>query len=113
MDTHEVVALIAPRGALILDNPGIANLGPKSAHVAALGGAEVYKALGVADVFSYHSDTTNGTHCSVRTEYAQPTKDAIQRFLTKKGTVAGAIKASSSTTGKLSDWSDWTTPTLN
>jgi hypothetical protein len=113
LDTHEVVALIAPRGALILDNPGIANLGPKSAHVAALGGAEVYKALGVADVFSYHSDTTNGTHCSVRTEYAQPTKDAIQRFLTKKGTVAGAIKASSSTTGKLSDWSDWTTPTLN
>ena len=28
-----------------MDNPHIANLGPKSASVAAYGGAEVYKAL--------------------------------------------------------------------
>jgi len=113
LDTHEVVAMVAPRGLLILDNPSIANLGPKSAHVAALGGAEVYKALGYADRISYHSDTSNGNHCSVRTEYAQPLKDNIERYLLKTGTAAGAIKASSSATGKLSDWSDWTTPTLN
>ena len=113
LDTHEVVAMVAPRGLLILDNPSIANLGPKSAHVAALGGAEVYKALGYADRISYHSDTSNGNHCSTRTEYAQPLKDNIERYLLKTGTAAGAIKASSSATGKLSDWSDWTTPTLN
>jgi hypothetical protein len=113
LDTHEVVAMVAPRGLLILDNPSIANLGPKSAHVAALGGAEVYKALGYADRISYHSDTSNGNHCSVRTEYAQPLKDNIERYLLKTGTAAGVIKAASSSTGKLSDWSDWTTPTLN
>jgi len=113
LDTHEVVAMVAPRGLLILDNPSIANLGPKSAHVAALGGAEVYKALGYADRISYHSDTSNGNHCSVRTEYAQPLKDNIERYLLKTGTTAGVIKAASSATGKLSDWSDWTTPTLN
>lgn len=113
VDTHEVVALYAPRGLLILDNPHIANLGPKSAHVAALGGAEVYKALGVGDRISYHSDTSTGTHCAVRTEYAQPLRDAIERFLLKTGTAPGAIRAYSSATGKLSDWSDWTTPTLN
>jgi hypothetical protein len=113
LDTHEVVAMVAPRGLLILDNPSIANLGPKSAHVAALGGAEVYKALGYADRISYHSDTSNGNHCSVRSEYAQPLKDNIERYLLKTGTAAGVIKAASSATGKLSDWSDWTTPTLN
>jgi hypothetical protein len=113
LDTHEVVAMVAPRGLLILDNPLIANLGPKSAHVAALGGAEVYKALGYADKISYHSDTSNGNHCSVRSEYAQPLKDNIERYLLKTGTAPGAIKAAASATGKLSDWSDWTTPTLN
>jgi hypothetical protein len=113
VDTHEVAALYAPRGLLLLDNPGITNLGPKSAHVAALGAAEVYKALGVADRISYHSDSTNGTHCAVRTEYAQPLKDALERYLLKTGTAPGAIKADSRATGKLSDWADWTTPTLN
>ena len=46
VDTHEIVAMVAPRGLFIMDNPHIANLGPRSAGVAALGGAEVYRALG-------------------------------------------------------------------
>ncbi|MEV1119434.1 cellulose-binding protein, partial [Actinosynnema sp. NPDC049800] len=46
IDTHSLVAMVAPRGLFIMDNPHIANLGPRSASVAALGGAEVYKALG-------------------------------------------------------------------
>jgi hypothetical protein len=48
VDTHEVVAMVAPRGLFIMDNPHIVNLGPRSASVAALGGAEVYRALGSA-----------------------------------------------------------------
>ena len=56
MDTHEMVAMVAPRGLFIMDNPHIANLGPKSGSVAALGGAEVYKALGAGDNITYWSD---------------------------------------------------------
>jgi hypothetical protein len=36
VDTHEMVAMVAPRELFIMDNPHIANLGPKSASVAAL-----------------------------------------------------------------------------
>jgi len=113
LDTHELVAMVAPRGLFIMDNPHIANLGPKSAHVAALAGAEVYKALGAGDNITYHSNVTNGNHCSARPEWVTPLRDNIQKFLKKTGNVPGAINAHSSATGKLSDWSDWTTPALN
>ena len=105
--------MVAPRGLFIMDNPHIANLGPKSAHVAALGGAEVYKALGAGDNITYHSNVASGTHCSARPEWVTPLRNNIQKFLKKTGNAPGAITAHSTATGKLSDWSDWTTPTLN
>jgi hypothetical protein len=113
LDTHEAVAMVAPRGLFIMDNPHIANLGPKSAHVAALAGAEVYKALGAGDNITYYSDVQNGTHCSMRPEWSSPLKSNIRKFLNHTGNDPGVIKASPSATGNLSDWIDWSTPTLN
>jgi len=112
VDTHEIVALVAPRGLLILDNPHIANLGPRSAHVAALGGAEVYEALGAGDHISYISDVTDGGHCAWRSEFNEPLRDSIRRFLTKTGTDPGVFDPHSTTAGTLSSWIDWTTPDL-
>ena len=113
IDTHALVAMVAPRGLLIMDNPHIANLGPRSGHVAALAGAEVYKALGAGDAISYHSNVQDGGHCALRPEWTTPLRNALQRFLKKTGTAAGAITARSTTTGNLTEWRDWTTPTLN
>lgn len=112
-DTHEAVAMVAPRGLFIMDNPHIANLGPKSASVAALAGAEMYKALGAGDNITYYSDVQNGTHCSQRPEWSTPLKNAIQKFLTKTGTAAGVMKVSSKASGSLAEWKDWETPALN
>jgi hypothetical protein len=113
LDTHELVAMVAPRGLFIMDNPHIANLGPKSAHAAALAGAEVFKALGAGDNITYYSDVQNGTHCSQRPEWSAPLKQNIEKFLKKTGNAPGVIKASSSASSTLSTWIDWSTPTLN
>ena len=113
LDTHELVAMVAPRGLFIMDNPHIANLGPKSASIGAQAGAEVYKALGAGDAITYYSDVANGTHCSLRPEWSTPLKNNIERFLKKTGTAPGVIKISSSANGNEADWVDWTTPTLN
>jgi len=113
LDTHEAVAMVAPRGLFIMDNPSIANLGPKSAHVAALAGAEVYKALGAGSNISYVSAVANGSHCAERPEWKTPLRDNIQKFLKKNGNVPGVIAAASKATGELSTWKDWETPTLN
>jgi hypothetical protein len=113
IDTHELIGLIAPRGLFIMDNPSIANLGPKAAHVASLAGAEIYKALGAVDSFTYYSAVQNGSHCSMRPEWAAPLKSNVERFLKKTGNDPGVIKAAASAMGDVSAWVDWTTPQLN
>jgi len=112
VDTHEMVAMVAPRGLFIMDNPHIANLGPKSGSVAALGGAEVYKALGAGDNITYWSDIQDGNHCAIRPEWKTPLQQNIAKFLLKTGNAAGSIRISSKAAGSLSTWRDWTTPTL-
>ncbi|WP_245736631.1 cellulose-binding domain-containing protein [Micromonospora pattaloongensis] len=113
VDTHEVVAMFAPRGLFIMDNPHITNLGPRSASVAALGGAEVYQALGVGGNITYWSDIQDGNHCANRAEWRTPLQQNIQKFLLKTGNAAGAMRISSRASGNLADWRTWQTPTLS
>ncbi|GAA0899888.1 hypothetical protein Vau01_077530 [Virgisporangium aurantiacum] len=112
VDTHEMVAMVAPRGLFVMDNPHIANLGPRSASVAALGGAEVYKALGAGDNITYWSDVADGTHCANRPEWRTPLQQNIQKHLLRTGNAAGAMRISSRAQGNLAEWRDWTTPNL-
>ncbi|WP_328816001.1 fibronectin type III domain-containing protein [Nonomuraea cypriaca] len=112
VDTHQLVAMVAPRGLFIMDNPHIANLGPRSASVAALGGAEVYKALGAGANITYWSDVQDGTHCANRSEWRTPLQQNIQKFLLNTGSAAGTIRISSRAQGNLAEWRDWQTPTL-
>lgn len=113
VDTHQLVAMVAPRGLFIMDNPHIANLGPKSAHVAALAGAEVYKALGAGNAISYHSNVASGSHCENRPEHKPLLQANIRRFLKKETATTGVINAHSKATGNLTEWIDWTTPALS
>jgi len=112
VDTHETVAMIAPRGLLIMENPHIDWLAARSGSVAALAGAEVYRALGVPDNITYWSDIQDGTHCAVRPEWRTPLQQHIQEFLLKSGNAPGAIRISSRKAGNLAEWRDWQTPTL-
>ncbi|MEV0381498.1 fibronectin type III domain-containing protein [Nonomuraea sp. NPDC050643] len=112
VDTHEMVAMVAPRGLFIMDNPHITNLGPRSASVAALGGAEVYKALGAGENITYWSDVQDGSHCANRPEWRTPLQQNIQKFLLKTGNAPGAMRISSRASGNLAEWRDWQTPTL-
>jgi GH35 family endo-1,4-beta-xylanase len=112
VDTHQIIALVAPRGLYIMDNPHIANLGPKSAHAAALAGAEVYKALGAASSITYHSNVASGSHCEVRPEHRAQLQANIRRFLKKESATTGGLNAHSKATANLSEWVDWTTPNL-
>jgi hypothetical protein len=113
VDTHEMVAMVAPRGLFIMENPHIDWLAARSGSVAALAGAEVYRALGATDNITYWSDVQNGTHCAVRTEWRTPLQQNIQKFLLKTGNAAGAIRISSRKAGNLAEWRDWQTPTLS
>jgi hypothetical protein len=112
VDTHEVVAMVAPRGLFIMDNPHIVNLGPRSASVAALGGAEVYRALGADANITYWSDVQDGGHCANRAEWRVPLQQHIQKYLLRTGNAPGAMRISSRAAGNLAEWRDWQTPVL-
>jgi hypothetical protein len=113
VDTHEMVAMVAPRGLFIMENPHIDWLAARSGSVSALGGAEVYKALGAGENITYWSDIQDGTHCAVRPEWRTPLQQNIQKFLLKTGNAAGVIRISSRKAGNLAEWRDWQTPTLS
>src|SRR5690606_26133264 len=113
IDTHQVVGMIAPRGLFIMDNPHIAWLGARPASVAALGGAEIYRALGAAENITYWSDVQDGTHCAARNEWRTPLQQHIQKYLLGTGDAPGTMRIASSAAGNLAQWRDWTTPTLS
>ncbi len=112
VDTHETIAMIAPRGLFIMENPHIDWLSARSGSVAALAGAEVYKALGVGENITYWSDVQDGTHCAARPEWRTPLQQNIQKYLLKTGNAAGTFRISSRKAGNLAEWRDWATPTL-
>ncbi|MFD6950622.1 cellulose-binding protein [Nocardiopsis sp. TSRI0078] len=112
VDTHEIVGMIAPRGLLVMDNPHVDWLGARSGSVAALGGAEVYAALGARENISYWSDVQDGTHCATRSEWQGPLRQSIEAFLLDTGRAPGVFRISSGKSGDLSGWRDWQTPVL-
>ncbi|MEV4483189.1 glucuronyl esterase domain-containing protein [Micromonospora coxensis] len=113
VDTHEMVAMVAPRGLFIMENPHIDWLAARSGSVAALAGAEVYRALGAGDAITYWSDIQDGTHCATRPEWRTPLQQHIQKFLLRTGTTPGTMRISSRKAGNLAEWRDWQTPTLS
>ncbi|HXS18618.1 MAG TPA: PE PGRS family protein [Polyangiaceae bacterium] len=64
IDMHEMMALIAPRGLLISDNPSTMynGLDRNAAWVTANVGKLAFEALGVGDNFTYHGGS--GSHCA-------------------------------------------------
>ncbi|MEV5328093.1 cellulose binding domain-containing protein [Nonomuraea sp. N2-4H] len=112
VDTHAVIGMIAPRGLFIMDNPHIDWLAARSASVAALGGAEIYKALGAEGNITYWSAVQDGTHCASRSEWRTPLQQNIQKFLLGTGSYTGSMRIAANKSGNLAEWRDWQTPTL-
>ncbi|MGW7517339.1 glucuronyl esterase domain-containing protein [Streptomyces sp. NPDC054796] len=112
VDTHQIAAMVAPRGLFVMENPHIDWLGAKSGSVAALGAAEVYKALGAGSNISYWSDVQDGNHCASRSEWRTPLQQHIQKFLRKTGNDPGVFRVSGKKSGNLSEWRNWQTPVL-
>jgi len=112
IDTHALIAMIAPRGLLILENPHQTQMGAPAGHMAAVAGLEVYKALGAEKNISYHSSVAETAHCSYKTEYTDLVIKSIATFLTHKGDAPGQFLVGSGGSLTRSDWIDWTAPAL-
>jgi len=81
IDMHEMMAMIAPRGLYVVDNPDTMypGLDRRSAYVTGKVGQMIFEALGVGDHFSYVGKS--GGHCNWRPEYTAPLNAMIDKFL--------------------------------
>ncbi|MCL2183825.1 MAG: carbohydrate binding domain-containing protein [Chitinispirillia bacterium] len=117
IDMHEVVAMIAPRGFLVLDKTAASAgqwLNIPSSHASVLAGAEVYKALGVGGNLQY-INTPTVSHCTWdATVYNSRVQDFIQKFLLRTKPADGTDPLFTATAPpNMSNWIDWTTPPLS
>jgi hypothetical protein len=112
IDTHELVASLAPRALLVLDNPHQTQMSAPAGHLATATGVEVFKALGIADHVSYHSNVSDTAHCSYKTEYTDLLLRAIDRFLKHGDSKTGDFIVGNGGEGPVSEWKTWDTPTL-
>jgi hypothetical protein len=113
VDTHEMIGMVAPRGLLILDNPHIDHLDPKSAYTATVAGSQIYSALGYPDNISYEGNVSDGSHCAWKSEFDQPLTNNILKFLKGESASTGGINTLSTGTMDVDSWITWTTPSLS
>jgi hypothetical protein len=110
-DQHELVAMVAPRAILAVENIGIDYLGAQGGSVSMRAAKEVYKALGIADRLGY-TQAMASAHCSFPTSVQGPDVQAfVNKFLLNQ-TSANTNVARDSYNTDLTKWVTWTTPTL-
>ena len=116
-DQHMLVAMVAPRPLLIIDNAGQEWLGEVPSNYCGQASKEVYDALGVSENYTY-SQEGNHTLCTLPNGQYDEVKDFINKFLVgKSGIKTGKIDYTEivelkSNPWDKSKWIDWETPIL-
>ncbi|MCQ2106632.1 MAG: hypothetical protein MJZ26_12660 [Fibrobacter sp.] len=113
-DQHMLVAMVAPRPLLIIDNAGQEWLGEVPSNYCGQASKEVFDALGVTENYTY-SQEGGHAHCSLPNGQFDEVKDFINKFLLGKDVKTGKIdytKNSERISWNKSEWIDWTTPVL-
>jgi uncharacterized repeat protein (TIGR02543 family) len=115
IDMHQAIALVAPRGFLVLDKTASSAgqwLNIPSSHASALAAAEVYKALGAGGNIHYINTPTT-SHCAWQDTYNTHMQDFIQKFLHRTKPVGADPIFTATTPPSMTAWIDWTTPALS
>ena len=113
-DQHMLVAMVAPRALLILDNAGQEWLGEVPSNYCGQASKEVYDALGATENYTYSQEGGHG-HCQLPNGQFDEVKDFMNKFLLGKDAKTGKIDYSKNTQTinfKKSEWIDWETPSL-
>ncbi|HSY24004.1 MAG TPA: hypothetical protein VK841_17870, partial [Polyangiaceae bacterium] len=109
-DQHELVAMVAPRAILAVENTAIAYLAPEAEEVGMRAAMEVYKGLGIPDRIGF-TQTAATAHCAFPSSQAPDVQAFVDKFLL--GKTANTSIAKTSYTTNLATWVTWSTPTLN
>ncbi|HEY9060793.1 MAG TPA: dockerin type I domain-containing protein [Pseudobacteroides sp.] len=111
-DHHQILALCAPRGLLLIENPDYVWLHNEGAWANGKVTEIIYDALGISDRFGY-SSVGNHMHCSLPASQFGDVNAFIKKFLLEdKTAVTDFFKSDKNYTLDKAKWIDWTVPTL-
>ncbi|HEU5073670.1 MAG TPA: hypothetical protein VFU02_05845 [Polyangiaceae bacterium] len=109
-DQHSLVAMIAPRAVLAIQNTAIERLGSEAGGASMRAAAEVYEALGIPERIGFSQAPASG-HCQFPASQ-QPDVDAfVSRFLLGDESIDTNIMKDAYATD-MAQWIPWETPTL-
>lgn len=109
-DHHWLMASIAPRGLLSIENT-IDWLGPNASFVTNSVVHEIFGGVGAAGAHTY-SLTTGHDHCALPQSQYHWVQSYVKKFLLGQTGEAAKVEAPASHTYDRTKWVDWTTPTL-
>jgi hypothetical protein len=110
-DMHELVAMVAPRAILAVENTGIDRLGSQAGSVSMRAAAEVYKALGIPDRIGF-TQAQAPAHCMFPSVQSPDVQAFVDKFLLGKTSANTSIARDAYQTD-LGKWVTWSTPELN
>lgn len=109
-DHHQVMALVAPRGLLVLDND-IDWLSPLSSYIATSAAKEAYEALGVPGNIAY-SEVGNHPHCQLPSQQNDVFTAFVQQFLLDEPADTKVMRSTNGDATDVAQWIEWQTPQL-
>ncbi len=110
VDHHEMSAMVAPNGLLVLDN-SIAWLGPKAGYGTTVAVKEIFTALGAAQAVTY-SSVGGHDHCTLPASQNHWVQSYVKQHLLGQTGEAAKMEAPADYTFDRAKWITWTTPTL-
>ncbi len=112
IDQHEVVALVAPRPILVIDNIDWEWLCHPCNVATSRAAFEVWDALGVPDRIGFSQPNSSHMHCSLPSEQEEELEAFISKFLLDEDANTSIMDWDSRYDVNMSEWVDWSTPDL-
>ncbi len=111
-DQHSLVAMVAPRAILAIENTAIARLGSQAGGASMKAALKVYEALGVPERLGFSQAAASG-HCAFPSSQGADVTAFVQRFLSGQQSVDTNIRKDNYASTDMAKWIPWTTPALN
>ncbi|PKS12973.1 hypothetical protein jhhlp_000314 [Lomentospora prolificans] len=112
-DHHQLMALVAPRGLLVIENSGIDYLGPWSSYGCSTAAQTAFEALGVKNNFGISQVAHGTSHCQLPSSQNPIVEAWIDKFLRGKDGETNVFQTDATWDFEASEWIGWTTPELS
>lgn len=111
-DHHMLMALVAPRALLVVENSGIDYLGPPSTYGCSDAARDVFEALGAGENIGLAQVSHGSSHCQLPGESGPDVEAFISAFLLGESVETAIWKSDGDFEGVLAEWAEWTLPVL-